>query len=57
MTSKHHVDVMVRLPDGSEFKRCTIFVTNKRLEEIVTTVNSLEIFARSLEDNCGGHIP
>ncbi len=57
MTSKHHVDVMVRLPDGSEFKRTTIFVTDKRLDEIKTTISNLEIFSRSIEDNCGGYIP
>ncbi len=57
MTSKHHVDVMVRLPDGSEFKRCTIFVTDKRLDEIKMTINNLEVFSRNVEDNCGGYIP
>jgi len=57
MTGKHHVDVMVKLPDGSEFNRTTIFVTDRRLEEIKAVVGNLEIFARSLEDNCGGHIP
>ncbi len=57
MTNKHHVDIMVRLPDGSEFKRDTIFVTDRRLEEIKTVIGNLEIFARSLEDNCGGYIP
>ena len=57
MTSKHHVDVMVRLPDGSEFKRTTIFVTDRKLNEIKAVINNLEIFSRNLEGNCGGHIP
>lgn len=57
MVSKHHVDVMVKLLDGSEFKRDTIFVTDRRLEEIKAVVSNLEIFARNLEDNCGGYIP
>ena len=57
MTSKHHVDVMVKLSDGSEFKRDTIFVTDRRLEEIKMIISNLEIFARGLEDNCGGYIP
>ncbi len=57
MTGKHHVDVMVTLPDGSEFKRDTIFVTDRKLEEIKTVIGNLEIFVRSLEDNCGGYIP
>jgi len=57
MLSKHHVDVMVKLPDGSEFKRTTIFVTDRKLDEIKSVIYNLEMFSRNLEGNCGGHIP
>lgn len=57
MTSKHHVDVMVKLSDGSEFKRDTIFVTDRKLDEIKSVIYNLEIFIKNFEGNCGGHIP
>ncbi len=57
MESKHHVDVMVKLLDGSEFKRTTIFVTDRRLDEIESVIYNLEIFIKNFEGNCGGYVP